>query len=97
MERLEQSGAAFQDKQRQDVRIRYVAPVVISAVAVALLAGLVWLMLWAFLAAPAEAPPLPLAVVFMAVPLLLIAGVLLALFQRIKEIEKGEVDDARNY
>ena len=54
-------------------------------------------MLWAFLAAPVEAPPLPLAVVFMAVPLLLIAGVLLALFQRIKEIEKGEVDDARNY
>ena len=69
----------------------------ISAVAVALLAGLVWLMLWAFLTAPMEAPPLPLAVVFMAVPLLLIAGVLLALFQRIKEIEKGEVDDARNY
>ncbi len=97
MERLEQSGAAFQDKQRQDVRIRYVAPVAISAVAVVLLAGLIWLMLWAFLAAPVEAPPLPLAVVFMAVPLLLIAGVLLALFQRIKEIEKGEVDDARNY
>ena len=97
MERLEQSGAAFQDKQRQDVRIRYVAPVAISAVVVVLLAGLIWLMLWAFLAAPVEAPPLPLAVVFMAVPLLLIAGVLLALFQRIKEIEKGEVDDARNY
>ena len=97
METLEQSGTTFQNKQRQDVRIRYVAPVAISAVAVVLLAGLIWLMLWAFLAAPVEAPPLPLAVVFMAVPLLLIAGVLLALFQRIKEIEKGEVDDARNY
>ena len=97
MSALEQSGTTFQNKQRQDVRIRYVAPVAISAVAVVLLAGLIWLMLWAFLAAPVEAPPLPLAVVFMAVPLLLIAGVLLALFQRIKEIEKGEVDDARNY
>ena len=97
LEKLEQTGTTFPNKQKQDVRIRYVAPVAISAVAVVLLAGLIWLMLWAFLAAPVEAPPLPLAVVFMAVPLLLIAGVLLALFQRIKEIEKGEVDDARNY
>jgi hypothetical protein len=32
-----------------------------------------------------------------AVPLLVIAGVLLALFQRMKEISKGEIDDAKQY
>ena len=97
MERLEQSGAAFQDKQRQDVRIRYVAPVVISAVMVALLAALIALMLWAFYLEPANSPPLALVLVIVAVPALIIAGVVLALFQRIREIGKGEIDDAKKY
>ena len=73
------------------------APIAVTVVMVALLAGLIGLMLWAFLASPEEAPPLPLMLLFVAVPALVIAGVVLALFQRIKEIEKGEVDDARNY
>lgn len=97
MAALEQSGTTFQNKQRQDVRIRYVAPVVVSVVMVALLAALIALMLWAFSMDPAQSPPLVLVLVLVAVPGLVIAGVLLALFQRIREIGKGEVDDARQY
>ena len=97
MSALEQSGTTFQNKQRQDVRIRYVAPVVISAVMVALLAALIALMLWAFYLEPANSPPLALVLVIVAVPALIIAGVVLALFQRIREIGKGEIDDAKTY
>ena len=97
MAALEQSGTTFQNKQRQDVRIRYVAPVVVSVVMVALLAALIALMLWTFSMDPAQSPPLVLVLVLVAVPGLVIAGVLLALFQRIREIGKGEVDDARQY
>ncbi len=97
MERLEQSGASFQNRQRQDVRIRYVAPVAIAAVAVVLLGALMGLLAWGILYDPAAAPPPALTAVLMAGPGLLIMGVLLALFQRVKEIGKGEIDDAKQY
>ena len=45
----------------------------------------------------AEAPPLPLIVVLVALPAVVILGVLLALIQRIREIQRGEEDDAKNY
>ena len=97
MERLEQSGASFQNRQRQDVRIRYVAPVAIAAVAVVLLGALMGLLAWGILYDPAAAPPPALTAVLMAGPGLLVVGVLLALFQRVKEIGKGEIDDAKQY
>lgn len=97
MERMERTGATFQDKQRQDVRIRYVAPIAVSAAVVALMASLAGLFAWAFVADPAGAPPLAVVAVLESVPVLLICGVLFALFQRIKEIEKGEADDAKKY
>ena len=97
MERLEQSGASFQNRQRQDVRIRYVAPVAIAAVAVVLLGALMGLLAWGVLYDPAAPPPPALTAVLMAGPGLLIVGVLLALFQRVKEIGKGEIDDAKQY
>ena len=97
MERLEQSVASGQNRQRQDVRIRYVAPVAIAAVAVVLLGALMGLLAWGILYDPAAAPPPALTAVLMAGPGLLIVGVLLALFQRVKEIGKGEIDDAKQY
>ena len=66
MEQLEQAGAAFRNTQRQDVRIRYVAPIVVSVVLVALMAATAGVMLW-------------------------------ALIQRLREIGKGEIDDAKQY
>lgn len=41
--------------------------------------------------------PLPFALVFMAIPVLVIIGILAALMQRMKEIEKGEEDEAGKY
>lgn len=98
MEQMEREGATFLDRQTQDTRRRrYIAPVVIACVTVLLMAGLMALMIWGFAADVADAPPLPLIVVLVALPATVILGVLLALVQRVQEIGKGEVDDARKY
>ena len=98
MERLEQTGTTFQDKQKQDAKpVRYAGAVVMALLTTALMAALIVLMVWGFTVDPADAPPLALLGVLVAIPGVIILGVLLALFQRIKEIRKGEEDDAKNY
>lgn len=98
MERLEQTGTTFQDKQKHDAKpVRYAGAVVMALLTTALMAALIVLMVWGFTVDPADAPPLALLVVLVAIPGVIILGVLLALVQRIREIQKGEEDDAKNY
>ena len=97
LEKLEQTGTTFPNKQKQDVRIRYVAPIVVAVVMVILLTAFIGLFVWGYAEDPASSPPLALTAVFIAIPTLLICGVLFALFQRIREIGKGEIDDAKKY
>lgn len=98
MDRLEQTGTTFRDKQKQDLRpVRYVGAVVMAFLTTVLMAAIIALMVWGFTVDPSEAPPLALVAVLVALPAVVILGVLLALFQRIKEIQKGEEDDAKNY
>ena len=98
MERLEQTGTTFQDKQKHDAKpVRYAGAVVMALLTTALMAALIVLMVWGFTVDSTDAPPLPLLVVLVAIPGVIILGVLLALFQRIKEIQKGEEDDAKSY
>ena len=98
MEQLEQRGTTFQDKQKGDAKpARYVGAVVMAMLTTGLMIAFIALMVWAFISDPAASPPLALAVVIIAFPAVVILGVLLALFQRIKEIQKGEEDDAKRY
>ena len=97
METLEQEGATFQNKQRSDIRVRYAAPLVIAGSMTALLVGFMALMGWVFFIGSPGAAPWSLVLFGMAVPLLIIAGILAALVQRLREIGKGEIDDAKNY
>ena len=98
MEQMEQAGSTFQDKQYGDVKpIRYAAAVIAALVMTAFMAGVIALMIWGFTVEAAAAPPLPLIVVLVALPAVVILGVLLALIQRIREIQRGEEDDAKNY
>lgn len=91
MEQMEQAGSTFQDKQYGDVKpIRYAAAVIAALVMTAFMAGVIALMVWGFTVEAAEAPPLPLIVVLVALPAVVILGVLLALIQRIREIQRGE-------
>ena len=97
MEKLEQAGAGFQDSQRQDIRVRYASSVLAAAVFVLLIAAIAAVFVWGYVTSPEDAPPLWLMAVFMLALLLVIGGVLLALYQRIKEIGRGEADNAKKY
>ena len=98
LELLEQEGTTFMDKQKQDTkRRRYAAPVAVTVLMALLMAGLIWLFLWAFETDPAGAPPLPLLALFIAIPAVVALGVIIALVLRIREIGRGEEDDARQY
>lgn len=98
MEKLEQAGTTFRDKQKNDLKpVRYAGAVVMALLTTVLMAAIIALMVWGFAVDPADAPPLALVAVLVAIPGVVILGVLLALFQRIKEIQKGEEDDAKNY
>ena len=97
MEAMEQSGTTFQNRQHEDVRVRYVAPVAVTVLMVLLMLGLMWLFLWAFETDPAGAPPLPLLAVFLAIPAIVALGVIVSLVQRIREIGRREIDDAKQF
>ena len=98
MEAMEHQGATFLNRQTGDARrLRYVAPAVVTVMMVAFMASLMALMIWGFTTDADQAPPLPLVAVLVAIPGIVILGVLLALIQRIREIERGEIDDAKQY
>ena len=97
MEMLEEAGATFLDRQRQDIRIRYVGPALAAAVSVLLMGSLMLMICWSAVIAPEEAPPLPFLAFLTALPAAAILGILLALIQRIREIGKGEAEDAKRY
>lgn len=97
MDDLEKTGAVFSDRQKQDIRVRYIAPVAACAVMITFMLCMVFLLGWALATDSAEAPPLPIIIFLMGCPVVVIVGVVLALRQRIKEIWKGELDDAKRY
>ena len=97
METMERRGTTFQDKQTQDIRIRYVAPVAITVLTIGLMAAVMALIAWGYAADPDAAPPPALLAVIAAIPAAVACGVLLALVQRIREIGRRELDDARKF
>ena len=97
MEELEKGGTSFQNKHTQDIRVRYIAPGIVTALMVVLMIGLSALMLWAYQTAPEDAPPVWFFLLVVGIFAAIGAGVLLAFAQRVREIQKGEMDDARHY
>ncbi|MGN0968908.1 MAG: MerR family transcriptional regulator [Oscillospiraceae bacterium] len=98
MEDLERKGTTFQNKQRGDVNVRrYAPPAVAAVVMIALMAGVIALMVWAFTIDPEAMPPVALMVALVAIPVVVILGIVLALAQRWREIHRGEEDEARKY
>ena len=98
MDQMEQEGTTFMDKQTQDFkRRRYVAPILSAVVMTVFMAGMIWLLLWAFETDPLGAPPLPLLALLIAIPAVVIFGVGIALYQRIRELGRTKDDDYKNY
>lgn len=97
METMEHSGTRFRDVTDKDIRKRYIAPVTVTGLVVTVMAALIWLILWAVSLSPEEAPPMWFVAVVLFVFAAIGFGSVLALMQRIREIRKGEIDDARKY
>ena len=97
MEAMEHSGTSFRDVAAQDIKTRYIAPVTVTVIVVAVMAALSGLLLWAFSVDPAQAPPIWFMAVILGLFFAVAVGVVLALAQRIREIQKGEIDDAKKY
>lgn len=97
METLEKTGATFQNKHKNDVRIHYVAPAIVTLLTIIFMAAMVALMILAYALDPADAPPIWFLILFIIICVAVMAGVVLALTQRIHEIGKGEIEDAKRY
>ena len=97
MEALEASGTSFQDVTTQDIRRRYVAPMAVAAVVVSVMAAIIGLILWGISIDPAQAPPIWIVAIIVSFFAAVGVGTLAALAQRIREIRKGEIDDAKKY
>ncbi len=97
MEELERGGTVFSNGQKKDVGVRFVAPIVVTVVFVLLMAAMSGLVLWAYAASPENAPPLWVLLAIVFICSAVAVGVVLAMIQRLREIMKGELDDAKNY
>lgn len=97
MDELEKGGALFQNKQEQDVRIHYIAPFLVTVIMILVVTGLSALLLWAYKISPDDAPPFWFLLLIIGILITVGGGVVLALVQRIREIGKGEISDAKRY
>lgn len=94
MELKEKEGTVFVNKQNRDHRAKSVAAICAAAVFALLMLCVVALMIWAAIYDPI---PIGILIGLCAACLIPVAGVALALIQRLKEIKGGEEDAARNY
>ena len=97
MERQEQEGTKFMNVGKQDKLTRYVSPVGAAIVVLVMMAAFIALIVWGFTVDAADAPPIGVVVGLAAIPVVIIIGVLAALYQRIKQIRGGEEDAASQY
>ena len=95
IEQMEKEGARFMDVKKTDIRKKRRTGAIIGAVVMILFMGFViGLMLWANTQDPI---PTGLLIFLIAIPVVIIGGILTALAGRMKEIEGGEEDEASKY
>ncbi len=94
METLERQGTTFQNKHMGDMRSTMVAPIVITALILIAMVGLLCFLGWGI---ARGGQPLLVLAMLLSLSLLAVVGVILALRQRLQEIRRGELDEARTY
>ena len=95
IEQMEKEGARFMDIKKTDIRKKRRTGAITGAVVMILLMGFtIGLMLWANTQDPI---PTGLLIFLIAIPVVIIGGILAALAGRMKEIEGGEEDEASKY
>ncbi len=94
MKTLEKGGVTFVDTRTSDVSKRKWGAVISALVCIGVMTMLIGLILWGNAAEPL--PPLGLIFVIL-IPGSCIAGIVIALYQRMKELQGGEYDEASKY
>ncbi|RGX54207.1 MULTISPECIES: MerR family transcriptional regulator [Anaerotruncus] len=94
MEQMEQEGVSFMNIGKQDRKKKYIAPIVVTALVLGLLGWLLGIILWGF---SVEHAPIFVVALVALIPIAVGVGAVLALIQRIKEIQGGEEDAAGKY
>ena len=97
IDRMESEGMRFMDVKQQDKKKKKSGSMISAVVFCGLMIMVSVLLIWAFHTDPAGAPPLPIFLVLVAIPLVFAAGAIAALMQRMKEIDGGEEDAASKY
>ena len=94
MKELEKGGVRFMNVKSSDVRKRKSGAIIAAAVMILLMAFLICVIIWAD-----SIDPAPKGVLILTIAILgsIIVGVLIALWQRIKEVNGGELDEASKY
>ena len=95
MRRLEEGGASFMDVSKTDVKKVKRGPIIAALVCIIFFLAMIIIVGWATMLDPET--PVGVIVVFMAIFVAMIIGVLLALKQRLKEIDGGELNEASKY
>ena len=94
MAALERKGVRFVNVKKQDKKQRTRGALLAAGTFLGLMALLEALMAWALCTEPA---PLPIALLVLGIPPVFVVGALLALRQRLREIERSEIDASREY
>lgn len=94
LEQMEKGGIVFVDVEKVDQRRQKRAPLLAAGVTVMFMLLTMGLLLWAEFTDPL---PIGIFAVILAVPGVVIVGVLIALYLRMKEIEGGEANEAAKY
>ncbi|MBQ9135655.1 MAG: MerR family transcriptional regulator [Lachnospiraceae bacterium] len=96
MENMEEGGTRFMDINKKDKKNKKKNALIAATSAILIMALPVILILWAAISTGDEVP-LGVILLFGAISLVGIVGTLLALKERLKEIEGGELDEASKY
>ena len=94
MRRLEEGGASFMDVRKTDVKKVKRGPIIAAVVAILFMIAMIILVIWMDRIDPA---PLGFIILMVAIFIAIIIGVFLALKERLKEIDGGELDEASKY
>ena len=94
MNTLERGGVQLTDTNKLDVKRRKWGAVLSAAVSILFMAAFVYIILWAN-----HEEPIPIGVLIFVIliPVGIIAVIAIALYQRMKELKGGELDEAGKY
>ncbi|MDC7280712.1 MULTISPECIES: MerR family transcriptional regulator [Pseudobutyrivibrio] len=95
MRRLEEGGASFMDVRKTDVRKVKRGPIIAASVCIGFMLAMMVLIGW--MSITDEDTPFLFIAILMAIFVAVIVGTVVALKQRLKEIDGGELDEASKY